>query len=439
MAAPLICAGAPGSDSSSLSSAADNQKPPSTLAADSSVSSSRENNNNNRRGGLYKLLGLKGGSSSKATATATTTDADNNSTTVITTPPPLLHDVDFVLETTTSSPAQARDLLRGMVADLLRENDFLRSSLESTKEELLIATTHQQRHAVVPTTEYHAQLEALQKAVERAAGGSCGFALAPRSSTVLTPAEATEMTIQTLSNKVEQLHVDKSSLEQELSLSRERLEDLEAEKEACLYKIDALEAQFQTINKTRQHYVKKKKKQQQQQQARRPSTDSPSSGAILPKRAMVVSPTNSPRESPVSVLSIRATTHRNSNNALEAAPSPPLTQKQLVTAAPEVPNAIPSARATTTRTNPFEDDNDESPSSSPSKDDDCQNKNVVLDQSPFDSPLAKYNPQKLGSSFSSSSTPPPKKPSSSFIINPFFQKAGDDHCNIEIGPDMGEI
>jgi hypothetical protein len=230
--------------------------------------------------------------------------------------PPLLEDVDHVLRST-ESPEQARDLLRGMVADLLRENDSLKQELKCTRDEVTAATAD--RDLVL--NEYKQRLITLNKTVERAVGGSCGFELSPRSGSVLSPGEATELVIQSLSNKVEQLNVDNQVLLEDLRTTRERMEDLQSQNEATVYKISALEAQFQTINKTRQTYVEKSVVNTTRRQTR-PSTDSPDSS--LPKKRL------QQRTSPVSVMAFEAISSTpNDATDLTAPPlDPPATTGQ---------------------------------------------------------------------------------------------------------------
>jgi hypothetical protein len=150
--------------------------------------------------------------------------------------PSLLDEVDRIVSSTTS-PKGAHDLLRGMVADLLRETNNLREQLTITQQE-----------RDVVRNEYQISLIALKHCVE-GAGNFCGtYDFEPITGSVLSPEEATHMVIRTLSTKVEQLAEDKSILEQELTRTKEFLYDVEALNESRLYKIDALEAQFQSIN-----------------------------------------------------------------------------------------------------------------------------------------------------------------------------------------------
>lgn len=188
--------------------------------------------------GLYKLLGKT--SNNNASQRSSNTDAPSVSEDA----------VDHVLSGM-ESPEKARDLLRGIVADLLRENDSLKADLETKERDLRAA----QEERNIVKEEYMDRLITVKKTLERSIGGSCGFEIMPNQTSspaatggpVISPEQATSMVIQSLSNKVEQLSVEKETLEEELARTVERMEDLESINETRLYKIEALEAQFRSV------------------------------------------------------------------------------------------------------------------------------------------------------------------------------------------------
>jgi hypothetical protein len=180
---------------------------------------------------------------------------NNNKTKTPTPTPRLMEDVDHVLESTTASAEEARNVLRGMVSDLLCENDGLTLQLKTTQEKL---HSSEQAHDLI-RLEYMEKITELIQTVERAMDqhprqqtDAFAIAIAAHASTSggtsfsISPQEATEMIVQSLSRKVEHLHLEKSVLEQDLIATRESMEDLESLNQARLYTIDALEAQFRT-------------------------------------------------------------------------------------------------------------------------------------------------------------------------------------------------
>ena len=245
---------------------------PKSAAASSSSSSSpppeqqqqQQQQQSFRFQGLYKLLGKNNNSNNDKTDASRALLSGGDDVDVVD------HEktVDHVLSGMAESPEQARDLLRGIVADLLRENDSLKARL--TEKEKALQSTQEEYNIV--KEEYTDRLISIKKTVERSiGGGSCGFEIIPNainnnnnngssisksSSTdassknalhVISPEQATDMVIQALSNKVEQLSVEKETLEQDLKQTSERMEDLESINETRLFKIEALESQFRSV------------------------------------------------------------------------------------------------------------------------------------------------------------------------------------------------
>ena len=174
-------------------------------------------------------------------------------------------DVDTVLQDVESildgrSLEDGHLLLRGMVADLLREVDLMRWRLDETSSSL--QRIREERDVV--NNDYRDCLLSLILALQQAVGDD----LAPnrsllQSGQLLTADEATTMTITTLTGKIEKLNMETSEKEAELATARSRIEDLEAENAAKIDKIAALEKQFKSINKKRNKVVDSKIKKPQ--------------------------------------------------------------------------------------------------------------------------------------------------------------------------------
>ena len=172
----------------------------------------------------------------------------------------VLQDVDCILDG--RSLEDGHLLLRGMVADLLREVDLLRWRLEETTASL--QRVREERDVV--NNDYRDCLLSLILALQQAVGDE----MAPnrsllQSGQLLTANEATTLTITTLTGKIEKLNLEAAEKEAELSKAKGRIEDLESENASKIHKIAALEKQFLSINKKRNKVVDSKSKQQQQQ------------------------------------------------------------------------------------------------------------------------------------------------------------------------------
>lgn len=167
--------------------------------------------------------------------------------------PPLMEEVDHVLAST-ASDAEAKDVLRGMVADLLSENDALRravSKFQKAMNEIQDQNNHLQN-------DYRHQLKSLQASVERNCGGAAVVLECDKSKALLSPLEVSNAVIQGLTHKVETVTTENAHLEHDLICTRERMEDLESLNEARLHTIEALENQFLAMNQTyRQRYQQK--------------------------------------------------------------------------------------------------------------------------------------------------------------------------------------
>jgi len=171
--------------------------------------------------------------------------------------PLLLDDVDHVVESSTGSPEEAVVVLRGIVADLLKEMESISAQLEESKQ----AQQTAEEEATLIRETYVSQLEELSQSMNTLMGekdlpsetpfATANAAQASRtgsSNVVIPPQQATEMVIRGLSTKIEELHSKNGKLEEQLMKTTERMEDLESENEARAHTIDALEAHFRSLN-----------------------------------------------------------------------------------------------------------------------------------------------------------------------------------------------
>jgi chromosome segregation ATPase len=164
----------------------------------------------------------------------------------------VLKDVDEILDGRTVE--DGRLLLRGMVADLLKEVDLLRFRLDETAANL--ATVKEERDVV--NNDYRDRLFSLMLALQNAVGDNdATIKQRFQDGKLLTADEATVLTIKALTNKIEQLNVENTNQKEQLASARERMEDLESENEAKVHKIAALEKQFCSINQKRHKVVTK--------------------------------------------------------------------------------------------------------------------------------------------------------------------------------------
>lgn len=181
------------------------------------------------------------------------------------TTPSLLEDVDHVVASS-KDDHEARTLLRGMVSDLLKENDDLTQKLTTANAQ--VQTLTHERDLI--RNEYQDQLSVLQTTVERGLGrqqdaadagitttttttSSSTALVLTTPDTVLSPEQATELIVQTLSRKVEELHTENGVIVNELQWTRERMEDLESLNEARMHTIDALESVFLHTNSSKRN------------------------------------------------------------------------------------------------------------------------------------------------------------------------------------------
>ncbi len=185
----------------------------------------------------------------------------------------VLHDVDEILDH--RSLEEGRLLLRGMVADLLKEMDVLRYQYDALQAQF--QNVKEERDLVNHI--YNDKIETLtltlQTAIQQQQQPSTGSrhpntgitnptATTTDSSLLSTELKqhmeqgnivsadvATTLTIQTLLQKVESLHLVTLQQQDTIVQCQEQMEDLKSDNEAKTYKIMALEQQFTHINHKR--------------------------------------------------------------------------------------------------------------------------------------------------------------------------------------------
>jgi len=177
----------------------------------------------------------------------TRTESDSSSPEEENTESPLLAHVDQML-LLTESDGEAKEMLRTMVADLLREADSLKSRMDEAEEKL--ARLSEEKASIDKKDG-----ERLQSILLALKGVTGEAAKTQTEMGTINSDQATELVISTLTKKIEDLNIENTLLGEQNSDLYEQIQDLESENEASLHKIDALEIQFKSINKTRQKVV----------------------------------------------------------------------------------------------------------------------------------------------------------------------------------------
>jgi hypothetical protein len=159
---------------------------------------------------------------------------------------PLIEGVDHLIAGKTDK--EACSLLRRMVLDLMHEVDDYKGRFEENAKRVM--TLEEERFA--SNQEARDKLYSLMLALEKVTGDHVELGGPIK---ILSTAEATDLVIFELTKKIEKLNVENARLLERVNEMRESMDDLEGENESSLYKIEALEMQFKTINKTRQKVV----------------------------------------------------------------------------------------------------------------------------------------------------------------------------------------
>lgn len=158
---------------------------------------------------------------------------------------PLIEGVDHLIAGKTDK--EACGLLRLMVLDLMHEVDDYRGRFEEKEKQ--VVTLEEERSA--SNQEARDKLYSLMLALEKVTGVHVEMGNIEN----LPTAEATDLVTFELTKKIENLNAENARLLECVHEMRETMDDLEGENESSLYKIEALEMQFKTINKTRQKVV----------------------------------------------------------------------------------------------------------------------------------------------------------------------------------------
>ncbi len=157
--------------------------------------------------------------------------------------PEILKDIDAILES--RSTEDGRLLLRGMVADLLKEVDLLRFKLDEVSQQLV--TIKEERDVV--NNDYNDRLQTLLVALQTTTDSELQSLKAQcQNGTLLSPDQATQLTLMALTQTIEQQNTKLSSLETQLTQSRETAEDVESKYAAQTHKLCVLEQQFKDMN-----------------------------------------------------------------------------------------------------------------------------------------------------------------------------------------------
>jgi hypothetical protein len=159
---------------------------------------------------------------------------------------PLIEGVDHLIAGKTDK--EACDLLRRMVLDLMHEVDDYKGRYE--EKEQRVTTLEEERFA--SNQEARDKLYSLMLALEKVTGVHVELGGPIK---ILSTAEATDLVIFELTKKIEKLNEENARLLERVNEMRESMDDLEGENESSFYKIEALEMQFKSINKTRQKVV----------------------------------------------------------------------------------------------------------------------------------------------------------------------------------------
>jgi hypothetical protein len=159
---------------------------------------------------------------------------------------PLIEGVDHLIAGKTDK--EACSLLRRMVLDLMHEVDDYKGCYEESVKR--VTTLEEER--VASNQEARDKLYSLMLALEKVTGVHVELG---GSIKMLSTADATDLVIFELTKEIEKLNVENARLLERVNEMRESMDDLEGENESSLYKIEALEMQFKSINKTRQKVV----------------------------------------------------------------------------------------------------------------------------------------------------------------------------------------
>lgn len=162
-----------------------------------------------------------------------------------------LSDLDDILQS--KSQGESIEFLHLLIDDLRNEVGVLRTQLDDSEQEC--ARLNSQVKLEQEGDRQRIQL--LVETLSQVSPPEPKAALTSDEIDALSAEEASNLTIHTLTRKVEELSIKNTNLVEEKIALAERVQELEGENEAKQLKIDALELQFKAINKTRQRAVQR--------------------------------------------------------------------------------------------------------------------------------------------------------------------------------------
>jgi predicted nucleic acid-binding Zn-ribbon protein len=169
-------------------------------------------------------------------------------------------DVDLLLEG--KSHGECKQLLTSMIADLLHEVDTLRFRLDRSEKQI----TRLRDERDVAQNNYQDRLLAILLALQNTIDEPMndihkqmvtGGENDDGSKKLITADEATTLTIQSLTKKIEKINVENTNLQTQIDLLNQQLDDFKSDDESKGVQIVALNTQFEATNNTRNKMVSK--------------------------------------------------------------------------------------------------------------------------------------------------------------------------------------
>ena len=162
-----------------------------------------------------------------------------------------LSDLDDILQA--KNKGESIEFLHLLVDDLRHEVGVLRTQLDESEQECARLNSE----IKLEQEGDRQRIQFLVETLSQVSPTEAKAALTTDQIEALSAEEASNLTIATLTRKVEELSIKNTNLVQEKVAMAERVQELEGENEAKQLKIDALELQFKAINKTRQKAVQR--------------------------------------------------------------------------------------------------------------------------------------------------------------------------------------
>lgn len=161
---------------------------------------------------------------------------------------PLLEDIDHVLADCKSSE-EAGTLMRSMINDLFVEVASLKERLKETGQELEDVRREKESWKNMSRENVGRLIKAIETKVDEP--------IKATKDSIKSSEQATELVVRALTRKIENMNIMNTQLVTQNQDLYDRIQAVEGENEARLHKIEALETQFKSINKTRQKVVSK--------------------------------------------------------------------------------------------------------------------------------------------------------------------------------------